>query len=167
MAVTHCTERVRGERQVTLFEGKIQHSVFGNILRIENRVLHVRVIDHSLLTEKVNLLHRVATLPEKMAQIAIRADLFADGFPQPQERARIVNNKVWMHFKSEAMDTVIAREFRRFLPVRNDLLLPLPLQHLVVLFWPTVSHPVGLRVCRRPSRATGESLDYLHINQLG
>src|SRR3974377_1747570 len=72
-----------------------------------------------------------------------------------------------MHFKCEAMDAVIAREFRRFLPVRNDLLLPLPLQHLVVLFWPMVSHPVGLRVCRRPSRATGESHDDLHINPLG
>jgi hypothetical protein len=73
---------------------QIQHATFCDILRIQNRILHVRVINHFLLAKEMNRFHSVATLPEQMAQVAIRANFLADRLAHFQQRDRIIDHKI-------------------------------------------------------------------------
>src|SRR5882757_7073095 len=61
---------------------------------------------------------------------------------------------------------MLARELRRLLPVGDDFLLPLPVQHFLVLRRPAVGDPVWLRVVRGPSRTARESNNDRHIHLL-
>src|SRR6267142_1458203 len=128
------------------FEGGVQDAILVYVFGIESGVLHVRVKEGALLAEEVDDFDGIAALPEKMAQIAVRADFFADGFAELHERSRVVNDEVRMHFERQAFDAMIARVFGCFLPVGDDLFLPLPILHLRVFRRPAVGDPVGLRV---------------------
>jgi len=101
--------------------------------------------------------HRIATLPEKMAQVAVGANLFANGFAEPQQWSVDCKRRSWMHLESQAVYTVFTRKFRQFLPARNDLFIPLPLQHGVVFGRPTVRDPVRLSIRGRTTRTPGEA----------
>src|SRR6267143_4194004 len=100
----------------------------------------------------MDYLDRVASLPEQMTEIAIGPDFLTDGVPELQQRLRVVHHEIRVHFKPQALHSMLARELRRFLPVRNDLLLPLPFQHFLIFRRPAVVDPVRLSVSRRSSR---------------
>ena len=85
---------------------------------------------------------RIAALPEQVAQVAIGADFFADGFAQAQQRLWVVDHEVRVHFECELLDAVLARELRSFFPVGNDFLFPLPVEHLAVFGGPAICYPV-------------------------
>src|SRR5208337_3834798 len=160
-------EGIGSKRKIAGFKDKVENAVFRDVFRVKNSVLHVRVVDGTLFAEEMDHFHRIATLPEKMAQVAVGADLFAHGFAEPQQGAWIVNDKVWMHLKRDAVNTVFTRKFRRFFPVGNDLFVPLPLQHGVVFRRPTVRDPVWLSIRGRTTRTPGEADDHLDANALG
>src|SRR5579871_3651172 len=105
----------------------------------------------------------IAALPEKMTEVAIRTDLFADGFAQFKERARVIDDKVGMHFEREALDAMRAGKLGGFLPIRNDFFFPLPLEHFVKFRGPAIGNPVWLRVLRRAARAARKSDDDFHV----
>ena len=77
MPVSNRAERFRCERQLTSLESKIEHSKLIKIIFVKSRVLHVRMINRPLLTEDMNDLDWIALLPKQVAQIIVRADLFA------------------------------------------------------------------------------------------
>src|SRR5271165_1487313 len=109
MAITDGAESIGSQRQIAGFEDKIENAVLRDVFRVEHCVLHMRVIDDALFAQKVDHFHRIATLPEKMAQVAVRADLLTNGFAEFQQRARIVNDEVGMHLESQAVYTVFTR----------------------------------------------------------
>ena len=117
--------------------------------------------------QKMDHFHRIATLPEKMAQVAVGANLFANGFAEPQQCAWIVNDEVGMHLEGQAMNTVFTRELGRFFPVRDDFFVPLPLQHFIVFGRPTIRDPVRPSIRWRTTRTPGEADDDLDANALG
>src|SRR5208337_2010607 len=160
-------EGIGSKRKIAGFKDKVENAVFRDVFRVKNSVLHVRVVDGTLFAEEMDHFHRIATLPEKMAQVAVGADLFAHGFAEPQQGAWIVNDKVWMHLKRDAVNTVFTRKFRRFFPVGNDLFVPLPLQHGVVFRRPTVRDPVWLSIRGRTTRTPGEADDLLGLEAEG
>src|ERR1700753_486676 len=155
MPVADRAKELRG--LVIILLSEIQDSKAVYIVGKECRVFHVRMIDRALLTEKTNHLHRIALLPEKMAQIAIGSDLLPCRLAQTQQRARIVDHKVRMHLERNAMNTVLAGKLRRLLPVRDDTLLPLPLKSSPMLRRPIVNNPIRNRVGFRSARTTGET----------
>src|SRR5207249_3341805 len=67
------------------------------------------MIDGALLSEEMNDFNGIATLPEKVAEIVVGANFFADSFAQFDERARIIDDKVGVHLESERLDAVLAR----------------------------------------------------------
>src|SRR3954469_21851766 len=72
-----------------------------------------------------------------------------------------------MHLQRNAMYAMFTRELRRFLPIRNHLLFPLPVQHLPIFRGPAIRDPVGLRIRRRAAWAAGKPHDYANIQTLG
>src|SRR6266850_2121545 len=167
VAIAHGAEGFGGGVEVRLFEGEIQDAILVYVFGIESGVLHVRVKEGALLAEEVDNFDGIAALPEKMAQIAVRADFFADGFAELHERSRVVNDEVRMHFERQAFDAMIARVFGCFLPVGDDLFLPLPILHLSVLRRPAVGDPVGLRVLGSSAGAAGKADDDFHVEHFG
>ena len=127
----------------------------------------MRVENRALLAQHANDFNRVALLPEKMAQIAVGADLLADGLAQLQQRFRVVHHKIGMHFQSNLVDSVFARELGRLLPVRNYFFLPLPVEHLAVLRRPAVGDPVGHGVGGTAAGTTGKAHDHAYSQTLG
>src|SRR6266850_561413 len=142
--------------EVGLFEGEVQDAVLVYVFGVEGGVLHVGVEEGALLAEEVNDFDRIADLPEEVAEIAVGADFFADGFAEFHERSRVVDDEVRMHFERKAFDAVITRVFGCFLPVRDDFFLPLPVLHLSVFRRPAVGDPVGLGVLGRASGTAGK-----------
>src|SRR5207237_2262932 len=98
------------------------------VFREEDSVFHVCVKDGALLAKKMDDLHGIATLPEKMAEIVVGANFFADGFAKLDQRTRIIDDKIGMHFKRQTLDAMLASVLRGLFPVGDDLFLPLPVQ---------------------------------------
>src|SRR6266850_2321084 len=167
VAVADGAEGFRGGVEVGLFEGEVQDAIFVDVFGIESGVLHVGVKEGSLTAEEVNDFDGIAALPKKVAEIAVRADFFADGFAELHKRSRVVNNKVRMHFERQAFDAVITRVFGRFLPVGDDSFLPLPVLHLGVLRRPAVGDPVGLGILGSSAGAAGKTHDDFHVEHFG
>src|SRR3984893_2293807 len=167
VSITHRTKCIRGVGQVAGLKSEIEQAVFRNVFREQNRVFHVRMKDGTLLAEKVNDFYWIAALPEKVAQVTVRADFLAHSLPQFEQCARVVDDKIRVHFERKFTDAVIARKFCGFLPIRNHLFFPLPLQHVVVFRRPTIGNPIRLCVRRSPCRATGKSNNYFHVHALG
>src|SRR5689334_4891498 len=67
-----------------------------------------------------------------------------------------------MHFEGELVDTMLARELCRLLPIRNYSFIPLPFERPRVLFWPAVRNPRRSSVGRAATWAPGESHNDLH-----
>src|SRR3989441_9079882 len=82
VAIADGAESLRGQVKFVGFKRKVQHSILIDVLWKENGVLHVRVEKSALFTEKVDDFDRIAALPEEMAQIAVRANFFADGLAE-------------------------------------------------------------------------------------
>ena len=120
------------------------------------------VKESALFAKEVNHFDWIAALPEEVAEVAVRADFFADGFAEFHERSRVVDDKVRVHFEREAFDAMITRVFGGFLPVGDDFFFPLPILHLRVLGRPAIGRPVGHGVACITSRASRESDDDVH-----
>src|ERR1700676_479472 len=101
----------------------------------------------------------IAALPEKMAEVAVRADFFTDSFAKFHKSSRIVDHEVGMHLEGQALDAMFARVLGGFLPVRDNLFLPLPVQHFSELGGPAISCPVWHNVRRRTAGTPGEAHD--------
>src|SRR5579885_2492044 len=112
MSVTDGAEGRAGLRQIAGFGSKIQDTVLLNVLREKNGVLHVRVEERALLAEEMNHFHRIASLPEEMAQIAVRADFLTYGFAQLHQRLWVVDDEIGVHLEGKPVNTVIASIFR-------------------------------------------------------
>src|SRR6266850_481229 len=96
VAVADGAEGFGGGVEVGLFEGEVQDAVLVDVIGIESGVLHVGVKEGALLAEKVNDFDGIAALPEEVAEVAVRANFFADGFAELHQRSRVVNNEVWV-----------------------------------------------------------------------
>src|SRR6267378_3238977 len=108
VAVPDSAESFRGGVEILFLESEVQDAILIDVFGIEGGVFHVRVKEGTLPPEEVNNFDGIAALPEKMTQIAVCADLFADGFPELHQRSRIVDNKIRVHFERQAFDAVIA-----------------------------------------------------------
>src|SRR5258707_1781341 len=123
----------------------------------------MRVENRFLLSQEMNHFDGIATLPEQMAEVAVRADFLAHRLAKLHQRAWIIDNKIRMHLQRNAMYAVLAREFRSFLPVRNNLFFPLPILHFRVFRRPSIRDPVRLRVGWRAPGAAGKSYNHAHV----
>ena len=71
----------------------------------------------------------IDVLPEKMAGIEIRTDFWTDRITQPQQCFGIVNDKSGVPFQGNHVHAVVAAELHFFLPIRENFLIPLPIQN--------------------------------------
>src|SRR6266850_1050542 len=156
-----------GGIEIIFLKSKIQDAILVDVFGIEGGVLHMCVKESALPAEKVNDFDRIAALPEEVAEIAVRADFFADGFAELHQRSGVVDDEVRMHFERQAFDAVITRVFGCFLPVGDDLFFPLPVLHLSVFRRPAVGDPVGLRVLGRSAGAAGKTDDDFYVEHFG
>src|SRR5712664_1403453 len=163
VAVADRAESLRGQIKFVGFESKVQHSVFIDVFGEENGVLHVRVEKGALFSQKVDDFDRIATLPEQVAQIAVRTDLVTNSLAKLHEGARIIDNEVRVHLEGEALDAMLAREFRGILPIWNDFFFPLPVLHLGIFGGPAVSNPVRLGVLRSAAGAAGKTDNHFYL----
>src|SRR5713226_80883 len=165
--IADSSKSLRGQIKFVGSEGKIQNSVFIDVLGKENGVLHVRVENRALFSKKVDDFDRIAALPEEVAQIAVRANLLAGGFAELHEGARIIDDEVWVHLEGEALDAVLTGEFRGILPVRHDSFFPLPVLHLAVFGRPAIGNPIRLGILGSAARTAGEAHDHFYIQDFG
>ena len=80
----------------------------------------MRVKESALFAEEMNDLDGIAALPEKMAEIAVGADFFADGFAQFQKRAGIVDHEIGVHFEGQTFGCRGTSVFGGVFPVGDD-----------------------------------------------
>src|SRR5258708_5613349 len=163
VAIPDSSKSFRSRIKFVGFERKVQHSILIDVLGKENGVLHVRVEKRALFSQKADDFDRIATLPEQVAQIAVRADLFANGLPELHKGARFLDNKIRVHLEGEALDAMLAREFRGVLPVRDDFFSPLPVLHLGVFGGPAVTHPFLLGVLRSATGTAGKTDNHFYL----
>ena len=78
----------------------------------------------------------------------------------------LYTTKFGMHLQRDLVNSVIAGELGRLLPIWNHSFLPLPVEHLTVLGRPAVSDPVGHRLRGTAARTTGETYDHTHSETL-
>src|SRR5437879_20886 len=123
--------------------------------------------NYVLYNQELNDLDRTATQPQEMAQIAVLANLFADGLAEFHQCSGIINNKVRMHFESKTFDAVIARVFGCFLPIGEDFFIPLPVLHVGVFGGPAISDPIRLGILRSAARAAGKTDDDSYLEDFG
>src|SRR5581483_7628764 len=81
--------------------------------------------------------------------------------------ARIVYGEIGVHLECKFSDAMVAREFRGFFPVGDDLFFPLPLESLGELRWPAISNPTGILIGRRSARTTRKTHDHRNSKLLG
>src|SRR6202166_14936 len=141
VTVADGAESFRGQRQIRGFECEIQDSIFVYVVGIERGVFHVGVINGALFAEEVDDFDGIASLPEKMAEVAVGADFLTDGFAEFEKSARIIDHEIRMHFKGELVDAVFAGKFRGFFAVGDDPFFPLPVLHRGVFGGPTIGNP--------------------------
>src|SRR6266566_9410714 len=153
------TEGFRGQIEFVGFKGKIEDAELIEVLGKEDRVLHVGVENGALLAKEVDDFDGIAALPEEVAEVAVCADFFADGFAKFQQRARVIDDKVGMHFEGEALDAVFTRVFCLLLPERDHFFFPLPVLHLGIFGRPAVCDPVRLGVLGGAARAARKAND--------
>src|SRR6266851_410158 len=146
-------EGFRGQIEFVGFKGKIEDAELIEVLWKEDCVFHVGVENSALLAKEVDDFDGIAALPEEVAEVAVCADFFADGLAKFQQRARVIDDKVGMHFEGEALDAVFTRIFCLFLPERNHFFFPLPVLHLGIFGRPAVCDPVRLGVLGGAARA--------------
>src|ERR1700674_231734 len=166
VSIADGAECFRGLVEIAGFECEVKDAVLVDVLRKKDGVFHVRMENRALLAEEVDDLDGVAALPKEMAQVAVRADLFADGLAELHQRPRVIDGEIRMHFESQALDTMLAGILCLFLPIRNNSFFPLPILHLSVLGRPAVGNPVWLRVLRCTARTSGETDDDFHAEHL-
>src|ERR1700687_5638525 len=166
VSVADGAEGFRGLVEIAGFECEVKDAVFVDVFRKEDGVFHVRMENGTLLSEEVDDLDGIAALPKEMAQVAVRANLFADGLAELHQRPRVINSEIRMHFESQALDAMLAGVLRLFLPIRNNFFFPLPVLHLSVLGGPAVGDPVWLRVLRCAARTPGKANDDFHAEHL-
>src|SRR6266851_3602559 len=106
-------EGFRGQIEFVGFKGKIEDAELIEVLWKEDCVFHVGVENSALLAKEVDDFDGIAALPEEVAEVAVCADFFADGLAKFQQRARVIDDKVGMHFEGEALDAVFTRIFGR------------------------------------------------------
>src|SRR5580700_6360550 len=163
VTVANGAESFGGGIQLAGFESEIEDTEFVDVFGENNGVFHVRVENGALTAEEVDDFDGIAALPKEMTEIIVGADFFADGFAEFQQRARVVDGEVGMHFERKTLDAVFAGEFRGVFPIRDDFFFPLPVLHLGVLGGPAVGDPVRLRVLRSAAGAAGEADDNFYV----
>src|SRR5207253_5030591 len=126
-------KRFGGLRKILGLECEIQHAVASHVVLEHDRIFHVGMKNGVLLSQHADDRNWIATLPEKMAEVAIGADLLANRFAQSQQRHGIVDDEPWMHFERQLVDSVFTRKFGGVFPVWNDFFFPLPVEDLRVL----------------------------------
>ena len=114
----------------------------------------------------MNDFYRITPLPEQVTQIAVRSDFLSYRLAQLQKRFRVVHDEIGMHLESQPLDAMLARKLRRLFPVGNDLLFPLPIEHLLELRRPAIGHPVRHRIGWRSTRTPREAHDDGHFHPL-
>jgi hypothetical protein len=102
------------------------------------------VEDRLLAAEQLDRLDDVDALPEQMARIEVRADLRSDRLAQSEQRRRVVDDEAGVHLEGDLLDAVPRRERRCLGPVRDDDVVPLPLEDLEVVVGPRARHPVRI-----------------------
>src|SRR5260370_19588302 len=157
VAIPDSSKSFRSRIKFVGFERKVQHSILIDVLVKENGVLHVRVEKRALFSEKVDNFDRITTLPEKVAQIAVCADLFTNSLAKLHEGASIIDNEIRVHLEGEALAAMLAGEFRGILPIWNDFFFPLPVLHLGIFGGPAVSDPVRLGILRSAAGTSGNT----------
>ena len=135
---------------------RIEHAVEGGVVLIDLRILRVEVEDR--VAELANDRHRVHSLPDEVARIEVRADVFAGRFADAQHRLGVVNAEAGMKLERD-LYAVLLRELLFLLPVRNKLLVPLVIEDVEELRRPGGGDPVGVRSGRAVAGTAGEGID--------
>src|SRR3954452_1179066 len=108
---------------------RVEHAVTGDVGAVEVRVLGMDVEERVGTTQLPDGVDGIDSLPEEMARVEVGADLRAGGLPEPKQRFGIVNDEPGMHLERDAYPHP-AGVPGLGLPVRDDLLRPLPLEQL-------------------------------------
>src|SRR5438270_7229563 len=94
----------------------------------------------------------IDALPEHVARIIVTTDRWARNVPQLQERFGAIDYEAGMHLDGDS-NAMRGCDTRPLAPIGCDHLLPLPAQHVAVLWRPWASDPVGSFRIRRIARA--------------
>ena len=81
-------------------------------------------------------------LPEEMTRIEVATYIRSGDGAQPEHRLRVVDNESRMHFDGD-LYAVVGGELCVFDPIGRYHFIPLPVEHLEVIWRPGAGHPVG------------------------
>src|SRR5690349_18782651 len=111
---------------------------------------------------------RIDSLPPQVRRIEVRTDphaVLTHRLAQSQQGLIVVDNKPWMHLDAK-VHLLLCKESGLLFPIRDHLLLPLPIEDFAKLVWPSASHPVRVLRPRLTSRASTETVHALHTQHV-
>ncbi len=131
----------------------VEHPVERGVLRVDAAVLRMHVVD--AVAQRTHGRRDVDLLPEHVTRIEVAPDRALRDVTQPQHRFGVVDDEVGVHLDGDT-DARLLAHAGRLLPVREDALVPLPVEHLQVLGRPRRGDPVRLLRGRIPAWTPAE-----------
>jgi hypothetical protein len=124
-------------------------------MNVENRI-----------AQRANCGWNVNALPEEVTRIEIDPEVRPNRRTKLQHRLHVVDDEPGVGFQRD-LDAVVGCVLGRFDPVRNGLLLPLPLQHVQEFRWPRRRYPVRVTRIVGIARTPGERDNHRHLHAAG
>ena len=165
MAVTKCNVVPRALSKLVDGLG-VEYAVRTNIVALQTHILSMHMVN-AVCAQLVNGRYRIAAHPHQMAGIEVHADHRADCIAQTNERLRIVDHLAAVVLECDLLNAVGLGKLDRLLPVRDQYLIPLPVQDLSGDRRPAGDDPVRCVILCRTARAAGHHNDLLDTEQTG
>ena len=141
VAVAHGTEYPRAVDLVAVVLG-IQHAVLGGVVMVDLGILCMEVIDRAL--QLADSSHGIHALPYQVRGVKVCTDDVTNRCTQLKQRFGVVHAEAGVHFECNVIYTVRLCKCACFLPIRNQNLIPLPIQDLEEVIRPGAGDPVGV-----------------------
>ena len=142
----------------------VEYAIRANVVALQTNILGMYMVN-AVCAELVHRRYRIAAHPHQVAGIEVHADHRADGIAQTNERLRIVDHLAAVVLECDLLNAVGLSQLDRLLPVRDQYLVPLPVQDLGGDRRPAGDDPVRRVILCRAARAAGHHNDLLDAEQ--
>ena len=132
----------------------VKNTVFGGIVLVDLGILCMDVVDSTLkFADSGNGVH---PLPNKVRGVEISTEVVSAGISEAEKCFGVVYAETGMHFKRYT-NAVFGAEFTGLFPIRNELLIPLPIMNRKEVLGPGAGYPVGVLRAFAVAGAAGEA----------
>ena len=121
---------------------RIEDAELRGVVLVDLRILRVEVIDSAL--ELADSRYGIDALPDKVRGVEVCADNVADCRSELEKSFGIIYAESGVHLKCDMLNSVLYGKLTRFLPIRDQLFVPLSIEDLKEILGPRTRYPVRI-----------------------